>query len=179
MPDTFLSKTHYEMFEKILLEKSYSENLPKKIRLFRKGENLIFEESSKINKTKKINKKINIPGTTIINNRGKIFTKLINNPTDLSNSNKNKIYINKKFISGDIRITSRNEGDKINSLPNIYTRVKKVLSNHKEVDNKQNILVLRSNSEILWLVGIKQSISSYVEKKDSEVLEIRFLENPI
>ena len=87
--------------------------------------------------------------------------------------------INKKFISGDIRITSRNEGDKINSLPNIYTRVKKVLSNHKEVGNKQNILVLRSNSEILWLVGIKQSISSYVEKKDSEVLEIRFLENPI
>jgi len=84
-----------------------------------------------------------------------------------------------EFISGDIRITSRNEGDKINSLPNIYTRVKKVLSNHKEVDNKQNILVLRSNSEILWLVGIKQSISSYVEKKDSEVLEIRFLENPI
>ena len=179
MPHTFLSKTHYEMFEKILLEKSYSENLPKNIRLFRKGENLIFEDSSKKNKTKKINKKINIPGTTIINNRGKIFTKLINIPTDLDNSDKNKIYINKKFISEDIRITSRNEGDKINSLPNIYTRVKKVLSNHKEVDNKQNILVLRSNSEILWLIGIKQSISSYVEKKDSEVLEIRFLENPI
>ena len=47
MPNTFLSKTHYEMFEKILLEKSYSENLPKNIRLFRKGENLIFEDSSK------------------------------------------------------------------------------------------------------------------------------------
>ena len=82
-------------------------------------------------------------------------------------------------IRDSIRITSRNEGDKINSLPNIYTRVKKVLSNHKEVDNKQNILVLRSNSEVLWLVGIKQSISSYVEKKDTKVLEIRFLENPI
>ena len=82
-------------------------------------------------------------------------------------------------MSGDIRITSRNEGDKINSLPNIYTRVKKVLSNHKESSNKQNILVLRSNNEVLWLIGIKQSISSYVEKKDSEVLEISFLENPI
>ena len=179
MPDTFLSKNHYEMFEKILLEKSYSENLPKKIRLFRKGENLIFEDSSKKNKTRKINKKINIPGTTIINNRGKIFTKIINIPNNLDNKDKNKIYISKKFMSGDIRITSRNEGDKINSLPNIYTRVKKVLSNHKESNNKQNILVLRSNNEVLWLIGIKQSISSYVEKKDSEVLEISFLENPI
>ena len=62
--------------------------------------------------------------------------------------------------------------------PNLSSSIVDV-SNYKEVDNKQNILVLRSNSEVLWLVGIKQSISSYVEKKDTKVLEIRFLENPI
>jgi len=179
MPNTFLSKNHYKMFEKILLEKSYSENLPKKIRLYRKGENIIFEDSAKKNKIKEINKKINIPGTTTINNSLKIITKLINTPIDLKNLDKNKIYINKKFLSEDLRITSRKEGDKINSLPNIYTRVKKVLSNNKEVDNKQKILILRSSKEIIWVVGIKQSICSYVEKTDSEVLEISFLENSI
>ncbi|MBL06366.1 MAG: tRNA lysidine(34) synthetase TilS [Chloroflexi bacterium] len=179
MPNTFLGKIHYEMFEKILLEKSYSENLPKKIRLLRKGENIFFEDYSKKNKIKKINKKINIPGITNIPDTGKIFTKLINNPFDLDNSDNNKIYINKKFLFEDLRITSRYEGDRINSMPNIYTRVKKVLSNEKKIENKQKILVLRSKEEVLWLVGIKQSISSYVKKNDSKVLEVSFLENPI
>ena len=49
----------------------------------------------------------------------------------------------------------------------------------KKIENKQKILVLRSKEEVLWLVGIKQSISSYVKKNDSKVLEVSFLENPI
>mgnify|MGYP001463407771 CR=1 FL=1 len=145
----------------------------------KKDNEFVKNKISKKNKIKKINKKINIPGTTNIPDTGKIFTKLINNPFDLDNSDNNKIYINKKFLFEDLRITSRYEGDRINSMPNIYTRVKKVLSNEKKIENKQKILVLRSKEEVLWLVGIKQSISSYVKKNDSKVLEVSFLENPI
>ena len=41
------------------------------------------------------------------------------------------------------------------------------------------MLILESNNEILWIVGIKQSISSYAERNDDKVLEIKFLENPV
>ena len=64
-------------------------------------------------------------------------------------------------------------------MPNIYTRVKKVLSNTKNVKDKQNVIILESDKEILWVIGVKQSISSYVGRNNKKVLEIRLLENPI
>ena len=91
----------------------------------------------------------------------------------------NKRIKNAKYYDENLFIRIRNNGDRINSIRNIYTRVKKVLSNSKNIKNKKDVLILESNNEILWIVGIKQSISSYAERNDDKVLEIKFLENPV
>ena len=49
----------------------------------------------------------------------------------------------------------------------------------KSIINKKNTLILESKKEVLWIIGIKQSISSYVDKKNKKVLEVGFLKNPI
>ena len=108
-----------------------------------------------------------------------IITRLINKPKNIKQINKKSIYINRKYYDENLFIRIRNNGDRINSIRNIYTRVKKVLSNSKNIKNKKDVLILESNNEILWIVGIKQSISSYAERNDDKVLEIKFLENPV
>ncbi|MBP05249.1 MAG: tRNA lysidine(34) synthetase TilS [Chloroflexi bacterium] len=178
-PDTFLSRNHYEMLENILLEETFSENLPGKIRIYRKDDELFFQDLSVKKNIKQINKKILIPGKTILREDCQIITRLINKPKNIKQINKKSIYINRKYCDENLFIRIRNNGDKINSITNIYTRVKKVLSNSKNIKDKKDVLILESNNEILWIVGIKQSISSYAEKNDEKVLEIKFLENPI
>jgi len=178
-PNSFLDRNHYQMFENILLEKSFSENLPGKIRLFRNGDNLLFENFLKNKRQFKLNKKISIPGKTILIENLQITTRLINKPKKIKQTNKNLIYINEKYYDENLIIRMRNEGDKIHSITNAYTRVKKILSNNKNIQDKKNTFILESQGEILWIVGIKQSISSYVEDKNEKALEIKLLKNPI
>ncbi len=177
--NSFLGRTHYEMFENILLGNSLSQNLPENIRLFRNDDNLVFEDLSEKKIKLELNKKISIPGKTILSQDFQIITRVINKPQNIKQTNKNLIYINEKYYDQNLYIRIRNNGDRINSISNIYTRVKKVLSNYKNIKDKKNALILESNNEILWIVGIKQSISSYVEKNNKKVLEIKLLENPI
>ena len=174
-----LSRIHFEMFEKILSGESYSENLPQRIKIARCNEDIIFEDLSVKQIKVELNKKISVPGKTKILKDIEIVTKLIDKPKKLETKNKNSIYINEKYIKKNLSVRLRNEGDKINSMPNIYTRVKKVLSNTKNVKDKQNAIILESDKEILWVIGVKQSISSYVGRNNKKVLEIRLLENPV
>ena len=167
------------MFENMLLGKSFSENLPENIKLFRKGDDLIFEDLSENKKQIKLNKKILIPGKTILIEDLQIITRLVNIPKNIIQKNKNLIYINEKYYDQNLFIRIRNQGDKINSIPNTYTRVKKILSNNKNLEDKKNVFILESKGEILWIVGIKQSISSYVKKNNEKALEIKFLKNPV
>ena len=167
------------MFENILLGNSLSQNLPENIRLFRNDDNLVFEDLSEKKIKLELNKKISIPGKTILSQDFQIITRVINKPQNIKQTNKNLIYINEKYYDQNLYIRIRNNGDRINSISNIYTRVKKVLSNYKNIKDKKNALILESNNEILWIVGIKQSISSYVEKNNKKVLEIKLLENSI
>ena len=167
------------MFEKILSGESYSENLPQRIKIARCNEDIIFEDLSVKQIKVELDKKISVPGITKILKDIEIVTKLIDKPKKLETKNKNSIYINEKYIKKNLSVRLRNEGDKINSMPNIYTRVKKVLSNTKNVKDKQNAIILESDKEILWVIGVKQSISSYVGRNNKKVLEIRLLENPI
>jgi len=177
--NTFLNRNHYQMFENMLLGKSFSENLPENIKLFRKGDDLIFEDLSENKKQIKLNKKILIPGKTILIEDLQIITRLVNIPKNIIQKNKNLIYINEKYYNQNLFIRIRNQGDKINSIPNTYTRVKKILSNNKNLEDKKNVFILESKGEILWIVGIKQSISSYVKKNNEKALEIKFLKNPV
>ena len=140
---------------------------------------MFFQDLSIKKNIKQINKKILIPGKTILREDCQIITRLINKPKNIKQINKKSIYINRKYYDENLFIRIRNNGDRINSIRNIYTRVKKVLSNSKNIKNKKDVLILESNNEILWIVGIKQSISSYAERNDDKVLEIKFLENPV
>ena len=177
--NSFLNRNHYQMFESILLEKSFSENLPENIKLFRKGDDLIFEDLSENKKQIELNKKILIPGKTTLIEDFQIITRLVNIPKNIKQKNKNLIYINEKYHDQNLFIRIRNQGDKINSILNTYTRVKKILSNNKNLEDKKNAFILESKGEILWIVGIRQSISSYVEKNNEKALEIKFLKNPV
>lgn len=178
-PDNFLGSNHYQMFENILLEKSFSENLPGKMRIFRKDDDLLFEDLLENKKKFYLNKKVLIPGKTMLIEDLQITTRLIKKPKNVKQKNKNLIYINENYYNEKLIIRMRKEGDKIHSMPNTYTRVKKILSNNKNIQDKKNIFILESKKEILWVLGIKQSISSYVEKNNQKALEIKFLKNPI
>jgi len=178
--NSFLNRTHYQMFENILTGNSLSENLPENIKLFRNNyDDFIFEDLSEKKIKFKLNKNIRIPGKTILKNSTQIETKIIKRPKNIKSNNNNLIYINEKYYDKNLCIRVRNDGDRINSISNIYTRVKKVLSNSKNIKDKKNAFILESDNEILWIVGVKQSISSYVEKNNEKVIEIKFLENPI
>ena len=178
--NSFLNRTHYQMFENILTGNSLSENLPENIKLFRNNyDDFIFEDLSEKKIKFKLNKNIRIPGKTILKNSTQIETKIIKKPKNIKSNNNNLIYINEKYYDKNLCIRVRNDGDRINSISNIYTRVKKVLSNSKNIKDKKNAFILESDNEILWIVGVKQSISSYVEKNNEKVIEIKFLENPI
>jgi len=177
--EVFLEKIHHEMFEKILLEKSFSENLPGNIKVYRRNEEILFKNLNNCQKTQTINKRINIPGKTLVFDNFQILTRVINKPENFVHKNKNIIYMNEKFVNETLFVRERRNGDKINSLPKTQTRVKKILSNDKSIINKKNTLILESKKEVLWIIGIKQSISSYVDKKNKKVLEVGFLKNPI
>ena len=84
-------------------------------------------------------------------------------------------FINKKMF---IRI--KKDGDRIKQFKNseILTRVKKVLSNYKK-KNKNEALILCSEETILWIIGVRQSVDSYVQKNDKKVIEFSILKNPI
>ena len=56
--------------------------------------------------------------------------------------------------------------------------VKKVLSNYKK-KNKNEALILCSEETILWIIGVRQSVDSYVQKNDKKVIEFSILKNPI
>ena len=72
------------------------------------------------------------------------------------------------------------DGVRIKQLKNseILTRVKKVLSNYKK-KNKNEALILCSEETILWIIGVRQSVDSYVQKNDKKVIEFSILKNPI
>lgn len=178
--NSFLNRTHYQMFENILTGNSLTENLPENIKLFRNyHDDLIFEDLSEKKTKFELNKNIRIPGKTLLKNSSQIETKIIQKPKNIKSNDNNLIYINEKYYDKNLCIRVRNDGDRINSISNIYTRVKKVLSNSKNIKDKKNAFILESDNEILWIVGVKQSISSYVEKNNEKVIEIKFLENPI
>ena len=117
-PDTFLGRNHYEMLENILLEETFSENLPGKIRIYRKNDELFFQDLSIKKNIKQINKKILIPGKTILREDCQIITRLINKPKNIKQINKKSIYINRKYYDENLFIRIRNNGDRINSIRN-------------------------------------------------------------
>ena len=77
-------------------------------------------------------------------------------------------------------IRIKKDGDRIKQFKNseILTRVKKVLSNYKK-KNKNEALILCSEETILWIIGVRQSVDSYVQKNDKKVIEFSILKNPI
>ena len=77
-------------------------------------------------------------------------------------------------------IRIKKDGDRIKQFKNseILTRVKKVLSNYKKNNNKAALL-LCSEENILWVIGVKQSVDSYVQKNDKKVIEFSILKNSV
>jgi len=94
--------------------------------------------------------------------------------------NENKILLGEKFINKKMFIRIKKDGDRIKQFKNseILTRVKKVLSNYKK-KNKNEALILCSEETILWIIGVRQSVDSYVQKNDKKVIEFSILKNPI
>ena len=89
-------------------------------------------------------------------------------------------YINEKYLEQNLFIRNRKEGDKISQIDTENkTRVKKILSNHKNKQEKENVLIFSSDSEIIWILGIRQSIDSYVNKHDKRAIELTILKNSI
>ena len=109
-----------------------------------------------------------------------IESKIINKPQNLNIYNENKILLGEKFINKKMFIRIKKDGDRIKQFKNseILTRVKKVLSNYKK-KNKNEALILCSEETILWIIGVRQSVDSYVQKNDKKVIEFSILKNPI
>ena len=144
-----------------------------------KGE-FLFKEKLKIQKKSNINLEINIPCIVNLPGGRTLKTKIINQPKDIKTNNSKKIYISKKYLSQNLFVRSRKEGDKIFQIDDkTKTRVKKILSNHKNKKEKENILIFSTESEIIWILGIRQSVNSYVNKNDEKVIELSLLKNSI
>ena len=88
--------------------------------------------------------------------------------------------VGEKFINKKLFIRIKKDGDRIKQLKNseILTRVKKVLSNYKKNNNKEALL-LCSEENILWVIGVRQSVDSYVQKNDKKVIEFSILKNSV
>lgn len=178
--DVFLNKNHHTMIENVLLKKSNSENLPQDMILYENKGEFLFKEKLKIQKKSNINLEINIPCIVNLPGGRTLKTKIINQPKDIKTNNSKKIYISKKYLSQNLFVRSRKEGDKIFQIDDkTKTRVKKILSNHKNKKEKENILIFSTESEIIWILGIRQSVNSYVNKNDEKVIELSLLKNSI
>ena len=176
----FFGKKHHTMIENILQGKSKSENLPSDIILTQKDGQFILKE--KQDKKETINNPIpiEVPGAIQINEELKIESKIINKPENLNIYDENIILVGEKFINKKLFIRIKKDGDRIKQFKNseILTRVKKVLSNYKKNNNKEALL-LCSEENILWVIGVRQSVDSYVQKNDKKVIEFSILKNSV
>jgi tRNA(Ile)-lysidine synthase len=178
--DVFLNKNHHTMIENILLKKTNYENLPQGMILYENKGEFLFKEKLKNKKQPIINIEVTIPCIVNLPGGNTLKTKIINNPKNIKTNNSKKIYINEKYLSQNLFVRSRKEGDKIFQINDkTKIRVKKILSNHKNKKEKENILIFSTESEIIWILGIRQSINSYVNKNDEKVIELSLLKNSI
>ena len=53
-----------------------------------------------------------------------------------------------------------------------------VVSSYKHNNNKEALL-LCSEENILWVIGVRQSVDSYVQKNDKKVIEFSILKNSV
>ena len=176
----FFGKKHHIMIENILQGKSKSENLPGDIILTEKDGYFILKKKQEQKKSVNNHISIEVPGAIKISEEFKIESKIINKPQNLNIYNENKILLGEKFINKKMFIRIKKDGDRIKQFKNseILTRVKKVLSNYKK-KNKNEALILCSEETILWIIGVRQSVDSYVQKNDKKVIEFSILKNPI
>ena len=167
------------MIEDVLLGKSKSENLPGDIILNEKDGYFILENLKNKRKLEDFRLKIKIPGKARINDQITLVSKIINTPSNLIINNQNKIFISEKFINKNLYIRSKRDGDRLHQSKDMAfsSRVKKIISNNKK--KKENVLLLCTEKQILWIIGVRQSIDSYVQKKDKKVLEFSLLKNSI
>jgi|TARA_B110000495_G_C23037580_1_gene620334 tRNA(Ile)-lysidine synthase len=176
----FLNKKHHLMIENVLLQKSKSENLPENIIFFENKGIFLLKKIQKKEKKEFINFEVIIPSKINLPTGEILKTKIVNNPKNIINDNNNKIYINEKYFGQKLFIRSRKEGDKIFQInTKTKTRVKKILSNYKNTKEKENVLIFSSESEIIWILGIRQSLDSYVKHDDKKAIEISLLKNSI
>ena len=120
-----------------------------------------------------------MPCKARINEQITLVSKIINTPSNLIINNENKIFISEKFINKNLYIRSKRDGDRLHQSKDMAfsSRVKKIISNNKK--KKENVLLLCTEKQILWIIGVRQSIDSYVQKKDKKVLELSLLKNSI
>ena len=175
----FFSYDHHQMIEDVLLGKSKSENLPGDIILNEKDGYFILENLKNKRKQEDFRLKIKMPGTARINEQITLVSKIINTPSNLIINNENKIFISEKFINKNLYIRSKRDGDRLHQSKDMAfsSKVKKIISNNKK--KKENVLLLCTEKQILWIIGVRQSIDSYVQKKDKKVLEFSLLKNSI
>lgn len=175
----FFSYDHHQMIEDVLLGNSKSENLPGDIILNEKDGYFILENLKNKRKLEDFRLKIKIPGKARINDQITLVSKIINTPSNLIINNQNKIFISEKFINKNLYIRSKRDGDRLHQSKDMAfsSRVKKIISNNKK--KKENVLLLCTEKQILWIIGVRQSIDSYVQKKDKKVLEFSLLKNSI
>ena len=175
----FFSYDHHQMIEDVLLGKSKSENLPGDIILNEKDGYFILENLKNKRKQEDFKLKIKMPGKARINEQITLVSKIINTPSNLIINNENKIFISEKFINKNLYIRSKRDGDRLHQSKDMAfsSRVKKIISNNKK--KKENVLLLCTEKQILWIIGVRQSIDSYVQKKDKKVLELSLLKNSI
>ncbi|NCG35797.1 MAG: tRNA lysidine(34) synthetase TilS [Dehalococcoidales bacterium] len=176
----FLNKNHHLMIENVLLGKSKSENLPDDIIFYENKGEFLLKKVLKNQKKEIINIKVKVPSKINLPTGEILKLKIVNNTQNIKKNNQKKIYINEKYLEQNLFIRNRKEGDKISQLDTqIKTRVKKILSNHKNKQEKENVLIFSTDSEIIWILGIRQSIDSYVNKHDKKAIELTILKNSI
>ena len=167
------------MIENVLLRKSKSENLPDDIIFYENKGEFLLKKILKNQIKEIINIKVKVPSKVKLPS-GEILKLKIVNTQNIKKSNLKKIYINEKYLEQNLFIRNRKEGDKISQIDTENkTRVKKILSNHKNRQEKENVLIFSSDSEIIWILGIRQSIDSYVNKYDKKAIELSFLKNSV
>ena len=175
----FLNKNHHLMIENVLLRKSKSENLPDDIIFYENKGEFLLKKILKNQIKEIINIKVKVPSKVKLPS-GEILKLKIVNTQNIKKSNLKKININEKYLEQNLFIRNRKEGDKISQIDTENkTRVKKILSNHKNKQEKENVLIFSSDSEIIWILGIRQSIDSYVNKHDKRAIELTILKNSI
>lgn len=142
------------------LEKSFD-----RIRLFRE------ENASEFNISVELYKDIYIDGI------GTISTSLVGRE-EVDYSNKNIIFIDLDKVNFPLVIRNRRDGDRIAPYGiDGSKKIKEVLREERVPKYlRNNILIIESDGEILWVVGIRDSRRFMVEEKTDNILKIEFKE---